>query len=128
MKEVFFSGGSCCLGKVTGPRKEMVVVEMVQREVLNNLAELMEVFMLVLLILRGWMWETVGRRVTERVLCWVVEEILVWGMEGLMKRIVTGSQGLPESSGKTSDTVFYSFLNSFSMRRVVGVDGMSLLK
>ena len=29
LKEIFCSGGSCCLGNVTGPREEVVVVEMV---------------------------------------------------------------------------------------------------
>ena len=29
LEEVFCSSGSCCLGKVTGPRKEVVVVKMV---------------------------------------------------------------------------------------------------
>ena len=47
LKEVFCSGGSCCLRQVTGPRKEVVVVKMVvgmvRREVLTNLVVLMEV-------------------------------------------------------------------------------------
>ena len=56
LTEVFFSDGGC-LGRVTGPRKEVVVVkmvvEMVRREVLTNLRVLMEVVILVLLMVRG---------------------------------------------------------------------------
>ena len=56
LTEVFFSDGGC-LGRVTGPRKEVVVVkmvvEMVWREVLTNLRVFMEVVTLVLLMVRG---------------------------------------------------------------------------
>ena len=56
LTEVFFSYGGC-LGRVTGPRKEVVVVkmvvEMVWREVLTNLRVFMEVVTLVLLMVRG---------------------------------------------------------------------------
>ena len=133
LEEVFCSGGSCRLGKVTGPRKVMVVemvVGMVRGEVLNNLVVMMELVMLVLPMVRGWMRETEGRRVwvTQEVLWLVVKEMLVWGMEGLMRGIVADHLGLSESSGKTSHTVSHSFLNSFSMRAVVGVDGVSFLK
>ena len=85
LKEVFCSGGSCCLAQVTGPREDVVVVEMVAemvwREVLTNLVVLMEVVILVLPLVRGWTWEMVVG-MTERVLWWVVEEMLVWGVEG----------------------------------------------
>ena len=109
LKEVFCSGGTCCLGQVTGPRKEVVVVKMVvgmvRREVLINLVVLMEVVILVLLMVRKWTREMVCvGGVTKRVLWWVVEEMLVWEMEGLMRGIVAGSLGLSESSGKTSHT------------------------
>ena len=61
LKEVSCSGGSCCLWRVTGRRKEVEVVEMVigmvQREVLTNLEVLMEVVILVLPMVRGWKWE-----------------------------------------------------------------------
>ena len=44
--------------RVTGPRKEVVVVEMVLgmvwREVLTNFGVLMEVGIMVLLMIRGW--------------------------------------------------------------------------
>ena len=54
--EVFFSDGGCLVGRVTGPRKEVVVVEMVLgmvwREVLTNLGVLMEVGIMVLLMIR----------------------------------------------------------------------------
>ena len=130
LKEVFCSGGSCCLGLVTGPREEVVVVEMVVgtvwREVLTNLVVLMEVVILVLPLVRGWTWKMVVG-MTEGVRWWVVEEIFVWGMEGIMRGIVAGSLGLSESSGKTSHTVSYSSSNSFPMREVFGVDGMMLL-
>ena len=120
LKEVFCSGGSCCLGQMTGPREEVVVVEMVVgmvwREVLTNLVVLMEVVILVLPMVRGWTWEMVVG-VTEGVLWWVVEEMLVWGMKGLS-----------ESSGKTSHTVSHSFSNSFPMRGVFGVDDVSVIK
>ena len=63
LKEVFCSGGTCCLGQVTGPRKEVVVVKMVvgmvRREVLTNLVVLMEVVILVLLMVRKWTREMV---------------------------------------------------------------------
>ena len=56
LTEVFFSDGGC-LGRVTGPRKEVVVVKvvvkMVRREVLTNLRVFMEVVTLVLLMVRG---------------------------------------------------------------------------
>ena len=131
LKEVFCSGGSCCLAQVTGPREDVVVVEMVAemvwREVLTNLVVLMEVVILVLPLVRGWTWEMVVG-MTERVLWWVVEEMLVWGVEGLMRGIAAGSLGLSESSGKTSHTVSYSSSNSFPMRGVFGVDGVSVVK
>ena len=127
LKEVFCSGRSCCLGQVTGPREEVVVVEMVVgmvwREVLTNLVVSMEVVILVLPLVRGWMWEVVVG-MTEGVLWWVVEEIFVWGMEGLIRGIVAGSLGLFESSGKNSHTVSYSSSNSFPMRGVFGFDGV----
>ena len=56
---------------MTGLRKELVVVEMVVGmvggEVLTNLGVLMEVVILVLLMVRGWMWQMVVG-VTEGVL------------------------------------------------------------
>ena len=56
LMEVFFFDGDC-LGRVSCPRKEMVVVKMVigmfWREVLTNLGVLMEVVILVLLMVRG---------------------------------------------------------------------------
>ena len=116
---------------MTGPREEVVVVEivlgMVWREVLTNLVVLIEVVILVLPLVRGWTWEMVVG-MTEGVLWWVVEEMLVWGMEGLMRGIVAGSLGLSESSGKTSHTVSHSSSNSFPMREVFGVDGVSVVK
>ena len=131
LKEVFCSGGSCCLGQVTGPREEVVVVEMVVgmvwREVLTNLVVLMEVVILVLPMVRGWTWEMVVGMM-EGVLSWVVEEMLVRGMEGLMRGIVAGSLGLSKSSGKTSHTVSHSSSNSYPMRGVFGVDGVSVVK
>ena len=49
--EVFFSGGGC-LRRVTGPRKEVVVVKivvgMIRREILTNLGVLVEVVILAL--------------------------------------------------------------------------------
>ena len=57
MEVFFFDGG--CLGRVTGPRK--VVVGMVGRKVLTNLGVLMEVGILVLLMVREWIWEMVVR-------------------------------------------------------------------
>ena len=69
MKVFLFDGG--CLGRVTGPRKEAGVVEMVVRmvgrEVLTNLGVLVEVVVLVLLMIKGWPWEMVVG-VTGRVL------------------------------------------------------------
>ena len=133
LKEIFCSGGSCCLGNVIGPREGVVVAKMVVwmvffwGEVLTNFVVLIVVVMLVLLMVRRWMWETVVEW-TEGVLWWVVEEMIVWGMEGLMRGIVAGSLGLSESSGKTSHTVSHSFSNSFPMGGVVGVDGVSLVK
>ena len=77
LKEVFCSGGSCCLGQVTGPREDVVVVEMVAgmvwKEVLNNLVVLMEVVILVLPLVRGWTWEMMVVMM-EGVLWWVVEK------------------------------------------------------
>ena len=131
LKEVFCFGGSCCLGQMTGPREEVVVVEMVAwmvwREVLTNLVVLMEVAILVLPPVRGWTWEMVVG-MTEGVLWWVVEEMLAWGMEGLMRGIAAGSLGLCENSGETSHTVSHSSLNSFPVRGVFGVDGVSVVK
>ena len=131
LKEVVCSGGSCCLGQVTGPREEVVVVKivvgMVWREVLTNLVVLMEVVILMLPLVRGWTWEMVVG-MTEGVLWWVVEEMLAWGMEGLMRGIVAGSLGLSESFEKTSNTVSHSSSNSFSIRGVFGVDGVSVVK
>ena len=131
LKEVFCFGGSSCLGQMTGPREEVVVVEMVAwmvwREVLTNLVVLMEVVILVLPPVRGWTWEMVVG-MTEGVLWWVVEEMLAWGMEGLMRGIAAGSLGLCENSGETSHTVSHSSLNSFPMRGVFGVDGVSVVK
>ena len=116
---------------MTGPREEVVVSrwlwEWFWREVLTNLVALMEVVILVLPMVRGWMWEMVVG-MTEGVLWWVEEEMLVWGMEGLMRGIVAGSLGLSESSGKTSHTVSNSSSNSFPMRGVFGVDGVSVVK
>ena len=124
-------GGSCCLRQVTGPREEVVVVEivlgMVWREVLTNLVVLIEVVILMLPLVRGWTWEMVVG-MTEGVLWWVVEEMLVWGMEGLMRGILAGSLGLSETSGKTSYTVSNSSSNSFPMRGVFGVDGVPVVK
>ena len=61
MEFFFFDGG--CLGKVTGSKKEVVVVEMVVemvgRVALANLGVLMEVVILVQLMVRGCMWEIV---------------------------------------------------------------------
>ena len=61
MEFFFFNGG--CLGKMTGSKKEMVVVEMVVwmvgRVVLANLGVLIEVVILVQLMVRGWTWEMV---------------------------------------------------------------------
>ena len=54
--------------------------------------------------------------------------MLVWGMEGLMSGVAAGSLGLSESSGNTSHTVSNSSSNSFPMRRVFGVDGVSVVK
>ena len=112
LMEVFFSDGGC-FGRVTGPSKEVVVIEtvvgMVQREVLTNLWVLMEVGILVLLMIRAWMWRMVVG-VAERVLQWVVKEMLVWGVEGLMRGIVAGSLGLSESSGKDLPYNFPFFL------------------
>ena len=69
MQVFIFDGG--CLGRVTGPRKVVVVVEMVVRivgrEVLSNLRVLMDVVILVLLMVRGKTWEIVVG-VTEGVL------------------------------------------------------------
>ena len=69
MDVLFFDGG--CLGRKTGPRKDVVVVEMVVRmvgrKVLTNLGVLMEVLILVLLMVRGWTLEMVVG-VTERLL------------------------------------------------------------
>ena len=54
LKEVFCSGGSCCLGQVTGPGEDVVVVEMVAgmvwKEVLNNLV-ILTTSMVVILVL-----------------------------------------------------------------------------
>ena len=61
----------------------------------------MEVVMLVLPMVKGLTWETVVG-VTEGVLWLMVEEMLVWGMEGLMRGIVAGSLRFYEYSGKTS--------------------------
>ena len=114
-------------GQVTGPREDVVVVEMVWREVLTKLVVLMEVVILVLPLVRGWTWEMVVGMM-EGVLWWVVDEMLVWGMEGLMRGIVAGSLGLSENSGKTSHTVVHSSSNSFPMRGVFRVDGVSVVK
>ena len=61
MEFFFFNGG--CLGKMTGSKKEVVVVEMivwmVGRVVLANLGVLIEVVILVQLMVRGWTWEMV---------------------------------------------------------------------
>ena len=58
LKEVFCSGDSCCLGQVTGPKEEVVVVKMVVWmvwwEVLTNLVVWIEVVLLVLPLVRGW--------------------------------------------------------------------------
>ena len=70
---------------MTGPREEVVVVEMVVgmvwREVLTNLVVLMEVVILVLPLVRGWTWEMVVG-ITQGVLWWVVEEMLAWEWRG----------------------------------------------
>ena len=62
---------------MTGPREDVVVVEMVAgmvwKEVLNNLVVLMEVVILVLPLVRGWTWEMVVVMM-EGVLWWVVEK------------------------------------------------------
>ena len=87
----------------------------------------MEVVILVLPLVKGWMWEIVVG-MTEEVLWWVVEEMLVGGMDGLMRGLVAGSLGLSESSGKTFHTVSHSSSNSFPMRGVFGVDGVSVVK
>ena len=67
----FFFFDSCCLGKVTGSKKEVVVVEMVVgmvgSVVLANLGVLMEVVILVQLMIRVCTWEMV-MEVTEEVL------------------------------------------------------------
>ena len=104
-----------------------MVVGMVWREVFTNLVVLMEVVILVLPLVRGWTWEMVVG-MTEGVLWWVEEEMLVWGMEGLMRGIVAGSLGLSESPGKISHTVSHSSSNSFPMRVVFGVDGVPMVK
>ena len=61
LTEVFFFVDVGYLGRVTGPRKEVVVVEMVVGivgwEVLTNLGVLMKVVILVLLMVRGWAWD-----------------------------------------------------------------------
>ena len=66
----------------------------------------MEVVMMVLPMVRGWTWETVVG-VTEGMQWWVVEEMLVWEMEGLRRGFVAGSLGLSESSWKTSSVPFF---------------------
>ena len=54
---------SCCLGKVTGSKKEVVVIKMVvamvERVVLANVGVLLEVVILVQLMVWGWVWEIV---------------------------------------------------------------------
>ena len=62
LMEFFFFDG-CCLGKVTGSKKEMVVIKMVvamvERVVLANVGVLLEVVILVQLMVWGWTWEIV---------------------------------------------------------------------
>ena len=117
LMEVFiFYGG--CLGRVTGPRKEvLVVVEMVVgmvgREVLTNLGALMEVVILVLLMVGRDVGDGGGGDGGSAAMG---GEVLVRGVEGLMTGIVARSLGLSESSGKTSHIVSHSISNSFSMR------------
>ena len=71
LKEVFCSGGSCCLERTIGPRKKVVVAEIVvgmfRMLVLTNLVVLMDVVILVLPMVRGCTWEMVVG-VTEEVL------------------------------------------------------------
>ena len=59
MEFLLFDGG--CLGKMTGLKNEVVVVELVvgvvRSMVLANLGVLMDVVILVQLMIRGWMWE-----------------------------------------------------------------------
>ena len=52
----------------------------------------------------------------------------MWVAEGLVRGIVAGSLGLSESSGKTSHTVYYSFSNSFSMRKDAKFGDVSWVK
>ena len=54
--------------------------------------------------------------------------MLVWRMEGLMRGIAAVSLGLSESSANTSHTVSHSLSNSFPMRGVFVVDGVSVVK
>ena len=55
-------------------------------------------------------------RVTREVPQLVVEEVFLWVVEVLVRGIVSGFLRLSESSGKTSNTLSNSFLNSFSIR------------
>ena len=70
LKDVFCSDGSCYLERVIGPRKEVVVAEIVvgmfRMLVLTNLVVLMDAVILVLPMVRGWTWEKVVG-VTEEV-------------------------------------------------------------
>lgn len=45
----------------------------------------------------------------------MVEEVLVWVVDRLVREIVSGSLGLSKSSEKTYHTVSHSFSNSFSI-------------
>ena len=54
-------------------------------------------------------------RVMREVLQCMLEEVLVWVVVGLVRRIVEGSLGLSESSGKASHTVCHSFSNPISL-------------
>ena len=49
-----------------------------------------------------------GGSVGNRLRLWVVEDVMVWVVEKLIKEILSGSLRLFESSGKTFHTVFHS--------------------